>query len=128
MPPPAGPGGPAAPPPVAVSDTAVARIAAHTARQVPGVLALRPDLTQSMARLAQRLVSGERDSSGIPTDGVSATVTEGTALVHVALVTHFGRNCREVAQSAQDAVARAVTGYTGLRATVNVTITDVELG
>ena len=37
---------------VLVSDTAVARVAAHRALAVPGVLALQADLTQTMLGIA----------------------------------------------------------------------------
>ena len=44
--------GPTPPLRVHVSDTAVARVAAHRARAVPGVLALQADLTRTVLGIA----------------------------------------------------------------------------
>ncbi len=109
-----------------VSDTVVARVAAYHASRVPGVLRLRPNLAQSMAGIATRLFPPRDGEHRIPTDGVTAVVEEGHAEISIALVTRWGRNCCDVAEHVQDQVAEQVRSYTGLAATVSVTITDVD--
>ncbi len=109
-----------------VSDTVVARVAAYHACRVPGVLRLRPNLAQSMASIATRLFPLRDGEHRIPTDGVTAVVEDGRAEVSIALVTRWGRNCRDIAEQVQDQVAEQVRSYTGLPATVSITITDVD--
>jgi uncharacterized alkaline shock family protein YloU len=106
--------GPVPPVRVHVSDTVVARVAEMRARQVPGVVALRGDRT-----------GAQPWSRGRAVDGVDATVRGGAAVVSVAVVTRLGHNCREVAQAVQREVAREVTSFTGIAATVTVTVADV---
>jgi uncharacterized alkaline shock family protein YloU len=109
-----------------ISDTVVARVAAYHAYQVPGVLRLRPDLAQSMASIATRLFPPREGEHRIPTDGVTATVEDNRAEISIALVTRWGHNCRDIAEQVQDHVAEHVHSYTGLPATVSITITDVD--
>lgn len=109
-----------------VSDTVVARVAAYHACRVPGVRRLRPDLAQSMTSIATRLLRPHDGEHRIPTDGVTATVEDGRATVSIALVTQWGRNCRDIAEQVQDHVAAEVHSYTGLPTTVSITITDVD--
>lgn len=109
-----------------VSDTVVARVAAYHARQVPGVRRLCPDLAQSMTSIATRLFPPRVGAHRMPTDGVSATVEDSRAEISITLVTQWGHNCRDIAEQVQDQVAEQVRGYTGLPATVAVTITDVD--
>lgn len=109
-----------------VSDTVVARVAAHHACRVLGVLRLRPDLAQTMTNIVTRLFAAQDDERRISTDGVTAVVQDGHAEISIALVTRWGRNCRDVAEQVQDQVAEQIRAYTGLPATVSVTITDVD--
>ncbi len=113
-------------PPLHVSDTVVARVAAYHACRIPGVLRLRPDLAQSMVSIATRLFPPRDGEHRISTDGVIATVEDGRAEISIALVTRWGRNCRDIAEQVQDQVAEQVRSYTGLPATVTITITDVD--
>ncbi len=109
-----------------ISDTVVARVAAYHACRVPGVRRLRPDLAQSMAGIATRLFPPREGEHRIPTDGVTAVVEDGRAEISITLVAQWGRNCRDLAEQVQDQVAEHVHSYTGLPATVSVTITDVD--
>ncbi|MEJ3652764.1 hypothetical protein WEH80_07245 [Actinomycetes bacterium KLBMP 9759] len=85
-----------------VAAPAVASVAAHRARLVPGVVALRPG-------------------------GVGATVRGGAADVTLTLVTRLGHNCRDLALAVQREVTTEIAAVTGLAAVVNVTIADVLL-
>jgi uncharacterized alkaline shock family protein YloU len=109
-----------------VSGTVVARVAAYYACQMPGVVRLRPDLAQTMASIATRLFPPRDGEYRIPTDGVTAVVEDGRAEISITLVSRWGRNCRDIAEQVQDEVAEQVRSYTGLTATVSVTITDVD--
>ncbi|MDQ4104789.1 MAG: Asp23/Gls24 family envelope stress response protein [Actinomycetota bacterium] len=120
------PGGGPAHPQLRVSDTVVARVAAYYAGKVPGVLRLRPNLAQSLVSVTTRLFCPRDGEPRISTDGVTATVEEGRADINISLVTQWGRNCRDVAEQVQDEVAEQVRSYTGLIATISVTITDVD--
>lgn len=108
-----------------VGDAVVARVAARRARQVAGVVALRPDLAQALLGVAGTLLG--QDRSWLPADGVTATVHGGTVDVSVTVVTRLGHNCRDLAQAVQREVAAEVRSYTGLDARVTVTVADVLL-
>ncbi len=110
-----------------ISDTAVARAAAYYAGRVPGVLRLWPDLAQTMASVSTRRFPAPDGEYRIPTDGVTAIVTDGRVLISVALVTRWGRNCRDIAEDVQDQVAEQIHSFTGLPATVSITIAEVDL-
>ena len=109
-----------------VSDTVVARVAAHHACRVPGVLRLRPDLVQTMTSIVTRMFLPQDGERRISTDGVTATVQDGHAEISIAVVTQWGHNCRDLAEQVQDQVAEQIHAYTGLPATVSITITGVH--
>lgn len=109
-----------------ISNTVVARVAAYYTCQVPGVLRLRPDLAQMLTSVASRLFPARDGEARVPTDGVTATVEDGRAEISIAVVTRWGRNCRDIADQVQDQVAERVHSYTGLPTTVSITITDVD--
>ena len=108
-----------------VGDAVVARVAAHRARQVPGVVALRADLAQTLLGIAGTVLG--QDRSWLPADGVTAAVHGDSAAVTVTIVTRLGHNCRDLAQAVQREVAVGVREYTGLDALVTVTVADVLL-
>lgn len=111
-----------------VGAAVVARVAAHRARRVPGVVALRADLAQALLGLAGSVFHPDRDQGGLPADGVQASVHDGTAEVSITLATRLGHNCRDLAQTVQREVASEVAAYTGLDVVVRVTIAEVLLG
>lgn len=108
-----------------VEERAVASIAAHAARRVPGVAALRPGLARALVGLAGSMLGQARSAS----DGVDVAVVdeEGatTATVTVTIATRLGHNCRDLAAAVQEAVALAVTEQTGLAARARVTVAEV---
>ena len=110
-----------------VGDAVVARVAAHHARRVPGVVALRADLTQALLGLADSVLHPDRDRGALPADGVHAEVRGGSAEVTVTLVTRLGFTCRDVAQAVQREVAAEVGAYTGLDVPVRVVVAEVLL-
>ena len=108
-----------------VGDAVVARVAAHRARLVPGVVALRPDLPQALLGIAGTVFG--QDRSRLPVDGVSVAVDGRSVEVAVSIVTRLGHNCRDLAAAVQREVAAEVRAYTGLDVTVRVTVADVLL-
>jgi uncharacterized alkaline shock family protein YloU len=106
-----------------VGNAVVARVAARRARKVPGVVALRADLTQTLLGMAGSALG--QDRSRLPADGVSAAVHGRSADVSVTVVTRLGHNCRDLAQAVQREVTAEVSAYTGLDVLVTVTIADV---
>lgn len=112
---------------VHVGDAVVARIAAERARRVPGVVALRADLSQALLGLAGSVLLRDRGPGTLPTDGVQAQVHGSSADVTITLATRLGHNCRDLAQAVQVAVADEVRAYTGLDAVVRVVVSDVLL-
>ena len=116
---------PAPPVRLHVGDAVVARVAAHRARLVPGVVALRPDLAQTLIGIAGTVLG--QDRSRPPLQGVSATVHGRSAEVSITIVTRLGHNCRDLAVAVQREVAAEVSAYTGLDVVVRVTVADVLL-
>ena len=98
-----------------VGETLVARVAADRAERVPGVLALRPSLFGLINKAINRAP-----------EGVTASIVDGAAEVTVTVATRLGHRCADVAVAVQDAVADAVTAYTGLPTTVSVTIAEIQ--
>lgn len=125
-----GPAAPAAAPPVRyhVADLAVARIAASRARSVPGVIALRPDLSQTLLGLAGSWLSTDPVPPELRAEGVVAAVHRDRVEVQVAIAVRLAGSCRKLAETVQHEVADAVQVATGLEATVRVTIVDIDLG
>ena len=106
-----------------VGDRVVARVAGRAARAVPGVVALRPDLTQALLGIAGTAFGQERGP--LSADGASAVVEGGHAEVSLTVVARLGHNCRDLAAAVQRAVTAEVAAYTGLDVLVRVTIADV---
>ena len=110
-----------------VGDQALARIAARAARGVPGVVALRPDLQQTLLGIAGSWTATAPAPPELRSDGVVAAVQDGSAEVSVTVVTRLGHRCRDLAAAVRRAVADEVRATTGLPATVRVTIADIRL-
>lgn len=110
-----------------VGDRAVARIAARAARRVPGVVALRPDLQQTLLGIAGSWTAPGPVPPDLRSDGVVAAVHDGAAEVSVTIETRLGFRCRDLAAAVRRAVADELRATTGLPATVRVTIADVRL-
>lgn len=106
----------------AISEQAVAKVAAIAARAVPGVYAL--------GNPAGRALGAVRDAVGgsSATQGVHVEVGEREAAVDVSLVAVYGNALTTVANNVRAAVYGAVEELVGLRVVeVNVDITDVHL-
>lgn len=113
------------PPAAHIGTTALARVAAHYTRQIPGVAALQPDLPQYVINVARRLLGPDRDHP----DGIEVDLDTDahSARVAISVVTQQGFNCRSVAEAIQQQIAAQVLTHTGLTAHVAVTVTDIVL-
>jgi uncharacterized alkaline shock family protein YloU len=109
---------------IRIADLAVARLAAHTALRVPGVLGLHADLASAVSGAAGSLL--RTDPARRPPTGARATVADGSAAVALTVVTGSRYNCRELAQAVQREVAAVLAAGTGLDATVTVTIAEIR--
>ncbi|MFC5948180.1 Asp23/Gls24 family envelope stress response protein [Pseudonocardia lutea] len=119
---------PAGPPVrLTVGDAVVARLAAAAAREVPGVVALRPDLAQTLLGLAGSLLGDRSGGDALSAAGASAAVDGRRAEIALTLVTTLGHNARDLCAAVQRAVAERVRADTGLDAVVSVTVADVLL-
>lgn len=110
-----------------VGDQAAARIAARAARRVPGVVALRADLQQTLLGIAGSWTAAAPVPPELRNDGVVAAVQDGSAEVSVTVLTRLGFRARDLAAAVRRAVADDVHATTGLSVTVRVTIADIEL-
>lgn len=120
---------------VQIADVVVAKIAALHAVGVPGVVALRPSLSQAAIHHAGRMIRAPRrrptsadEPPPISTDGVDARIDDDhSTTVTVDVVVRFGHPCLEVAVAVQQRVASHIEADTGLAATVAVNIVDIDL-
>ncbi|MCC3275730.1 MULTISPECIES: Asp23/Gls24 family envelope stress response protein [unclassified Arthrobacter] len=106
----------------AISEQAVAKVAAIAARAVPGVFAL--------GNPTGRALGAVRDAVGASsaTQGVHVEVGEREVAVDIALVAVYGNALTTVANNVRAAVYGSVEQLVGLRVVeVNVDITDVHL-
>jgi uncharacterized alkaline shock family protein YloU len=110
-----------------VSDLVVARLAAGAAGEVPGVVRLRPRPLVALAGLIRRDEADEAGDGPVPTDGVTVSVTDGTAEVTLDVVVRYGDACPTVATDIQELVARRLAEEAGLASAVTVHIVDIDL-
>lgn len=111
-----------------IADEVVAKMVAHYTLTVPGVVALRPGLANSVANLAGRFVRpGNDDPTNLSTDGVTVAVddNERTATVTVDVVLELGVPLLEVAKHIQQQIGANLQHTTGLAAITTINIVDV---
>ncbi|GEM_PF-2269840 len=124
-----GPPAPSGPPVgVRVSDQVVAKVAAHYAGRVPGVVALRSRLSQAVALLAGRVRDQLQDRpKEASAEGVRVEVDGQVARIELDVVTRLGYPCLEVGRAVQEEVRAQVRSHAGLASVVAVNIVDIEL-
>lgn len=106
-----------------ISDSAVAKVAGISAREVPGVYSLGSGSTRAIGAI--REVVGAVDLS----QGVRVEVGETQVAVDVDLVAEYGRPLQDVANNVRAAVYRSVQELAGMHVIeVNVEINDVHIG
>ncbi|WP_318242012.1 Asp23/Gls24 family envelope stress response protein [Arthrobacter gallicola] len=108
----------------AISEQAVAKVAAIAARAVPGVHALGSGGGRTLGAVRDAVAGS--DSSA--TAGVHVEVGETEAAVDITLVAEYGVPLTGIADSVRQAVYTAVENLVGLNVVeVNVSIADVHI-
>ncbi|PZS18499.1 MAG: hypothetical protein DLM54_08290 [Acidimicrobiales bacterium] len=113
---------------VHIAQVVVTKVAAYYASRVPGVVALRSGLGQTVVKLAGRVMDQLQDRpADVPTDGVRVELTDSVARVDICLVIRLGHPCLELARTVQEVVGSQVQVNTGLTAIISVDIVDIDL-
>ncbi len=108
----------------AISEQAVAKVAAIAARAVPGVHALGSGGGRTLGAVRDAVAGS--DSSA--TAGVNVEVGETEAAVDITLIAEYGTPLTGIADQVRQAVYSAVEDLVGLNVVeVNVSIADVHL-
>ena len=105
-----------------VADGVVAKIAGIAIQEIDGVYALGGGAARALGNLREKV--GQKDL----TQGVSVEVGQTQVAVDVTLVVEYPHPLQQVADTARDAVYRAIEDLVGMEVTeVNVTITDIHV-
>ena len=112
-----------------ITSQLIASIATRTTLETPGVLRLEPTIQGFLARLGPALHNlrnpGSQDST-YRHDGVTATISDGTARVHLDIATDVAYAALDVAETVQQRVRESIS-HTGLTpGTVDITILAIE--
>lgn len=113
-----------------ITSRLIASIATRTALETPGVLRLEPATPGFLARLApaalQNLCSPVSHHGTYRNNGVTATISDGTASVHLDIATDIAYTALHVAETVQERVRETIS-HTGLTpGTIDVTIRAIE--
>ncbi|MGP4031821.1 Asp23/Gls24 family envelope stress response protein [Pseudarthrobacter sp. 1C304] len=114
-----------------ITSRLIASIATRTTLETPGVLRLEPALQGLLARLGPATLqnlrhSGSQDGTYRRT-GVTATISDGTARVHLYIATDIAYTALDVAETVRRRVRESIS-HTGLTpGTIDVTIVAIEL-
>lgn len=108
----------------------IASMAARTALETPGVLRLEPTLQGFLARLGPAVLHSLRGSDSedgtYRNDGVTATIIDGIARVHLDLATDIAYTAIHVAETVKRRVREGI-GHTGvIPGEVDVSILAIE--
>jgi hypothetical protein len=108
----------------------IASLAARTALETPGVLRLEPTVQGLLARLGPTLLHRPRnpgsEEGADRHDGVTATVTDGVARVHLDLATDIACTALDVAQAVRQRIRESIA-RTGLApGEVDISILAIE--
>ena len=113
-----------------ITSQLIASLATRTTLETPGVLRLEPTVHGFLARLgpaALRHVRGSGSQDGTYRhDGVTATISDGTARVHLDIATDIAYTALDVAEAVQHRVRESIS-HTGLTpGAVDITILAIE--
>jgi uncharacterized alkaline shock family protein YloU len=113
-----------------ITSRLIASIAARTALETPGVLRLEPALHGFLARLGPAALQNLRNPRSLDGtyrhNGVTATISDGTARVHLNIATDIAYTALHVAEAVQLRVRESIS-HTGLTpGAVDVTIVAIE--
>ena len=113
-----------------ITSQLIASIATRTTLETPGVLRLEPTIQGFLARLApaalQTLRTAGSQDGTYRHDGVTATIRDGSAHVHLDIATDIAYTALQVAEAVQRRVRESIS-HTGLTpGTVDITILAIE--
>ena len=115
-----------------INDHLIASLAARTTLETPGVLRLEPTIQGFLARLGPSVLRSIGDprshDSCYQHDGISATIDEGIARVHLDIATDITYTALMVAESVQQRVRESIR-HTGLTpGEIHIHILAIESG
>ncbi|WP_434620317.1 Asp23/Gls24 family envelope stress response protein [Arthrobacter sp. A5] len=113
-----------------ITSQLIASLAARTALETPGVLRLEPTIQGFLARLGpaalQNLRNPGSQNGTYRHDGVTATISDGTARVHLDIATDIAYTALNVAEIVQHRVRESIS-HTGLTpGRVDISILAIE--
>ena len=114
-----------------ITSRLIASIAARTTLETPGVLRLEPTIQGFLARLGpaaflQNLRDPGSQDGTYRQNGVTATISDGTARVHLDIATDIAYTALDVAETVRRRVRENIS-HTGLTpGTIDVTIVAIE--
>lgn len=113
-----------------ITSRLIAALATRTTLETPGVLRLEPTVQDFLARLGPVTLRNLRKPGGQDDtyrhDGVTATISDGTARVHLDIATDIAYTALDVAEAVQQRV-RASISHTGLTpGAVDISILAIE--
>ncbi|MDI3213980.1 hypothetical protein [Arthrobacter sp. AL12] len=113
-----------------ITSQLIASLATRTTLETPGVLRIEPSVQGFLARLGPAALrhvrtSGSQDGT-YRHDGVTATISDGTARVHLDIATDIMYTALDVAEAVQQRVRESIS-HTGLApGAVDITILAIE--
>ena len=113
-----------------ITSQLIASLATRTALETPGVLRLEPTIQGFLAGLGpaalHHLRSPGSQNGTYRHNGVRATISDGTASVHLDIATDIAYTALQVAESVQQRVRESIS-HTGLTpGTIDITILAIE--
>ena len=113
-----------------ITSQLIASIATRTALETPGVLRLEPTIQGFLARLGPSALQNLRhpgsQNGTYRHDGVTVTISDGTAHVRLDIATDIAYTALNVAQAVQQRVRESIR-HTGLApGTIDITILAIE--
>ncbi|MDR7085067.1 putative alkaline shock family protein YloU [Arthrobacter ginsengisoli] len=113
-----------------ITSRLIASIATRTALETPGVLRIEPTVQGFLARLGpaalQNLRNPRSQNGTYRHNGVTATISDGTAHVHLDIATDIAYTALNVAETVQQRVRESIS-HTGLTpGTIDITILAIE--
>ena len=113
-----------------ITSQLIAAIATRTTLETPGVLRLEPTIHGFLARLGpaalQNLRNPGSQNGTYRHDGVTATISDGTAHVHLDIATDIAYTALDVAKRVRQRVGESIS-HTGLTpGTIDISILAIE--
>lgn len=113
-----------------ITSQLIASLATRTTLETPGVLRLEPTVQGFLARLGPGALRRLRHPGSVNGtyrhDGVTATISDGTARVHLDIATDIAYAALDVAEAVQQRVRESIS-HTGLTpGAIDITILAIE--